>query len=237
MDYSRLLRQARARANLTQRVLAERAGTCPQAVAWYESGAASPTPGAFDRLLAACGLRARIVLEPYPVDPDAEIGELLARPAPSRLPPAQQITLHLLGELEQADVPFLVVGRAAARLYGAPVRCRETEIAVCRLTVPVDTLTAVLRSAHADHRDERERGARVRLPEQLTVGRATYATGFGRLVVRPAEGFAALARHARRVAGVPVAATEDIGRWWDPHSHDHELLARAVRLSHPASPR
>lgn len=240
MDHTGLLRHARARASLSQEELARRARVRQQAVERYESGASSPTLRTFDRLLVACGLRARIVLEPYPVDLDAEVRALLALAPASRLPLTQTVMLHLLGELEQEGVAFLVVGSAAARLYGAPVGCQETEIAVCRQTVPVETLGAVLRSAHAEYRDERERGDRVRLPEQLAFGHATYATGFGRLVVRLAEGFADLARGAGRVADVPVAAPGDVGSWWDPHSFDHEVLARAVDLgglSSPASPR
>ena len=55
MDAGRVLRQARRRAGLTQRELAERA-TVPQSqVARIESGATVPRVDTLDRLLEACG--------------------------------------------------------------------------------------------------------------------------------------------------------------------------------------
>jgi transcriptional regulator with XRE-family HTH domain len=53
----RLLREARASAGLTQRQLAERAGTAQSAVARYETARALPGLDTLHRLLAACGQR------------------------------------------------------------------------------------------------------------------------------------------------------------------------------------
>lgn len=55
MDAARVLRQARRRAGLTQRGLAERAGVPQSQIAKIESGAVVPRVDTLDRLLEACG--------------------------------------------------------------------------------------------------------------------------------------------------------------------------------------
>jgi transcriptional regulator with XRE-family HTH domain len=50
------LRSARQRAGLTQRTLADRAGTSQATISAYESGAKEPTVATFSRLLAATGM-------------------------------------------------------------------------------------------------------------------------------------------------------------------------------------
>jgi predicted nucleotidyltransferase/DNA-binding XRE family transcriptional regulator len=55
MDVGRLLREVRVEADLTQVVLARRAGTSQAAVARYENGVSSPAVATLERLLAACG--------------------------------------------------------------------------------------------------------------------------------------------------------------------------------------
>jgi transcriptional regulator with XRE-family HTH domain len=55
MDASRVLRQARRRAGLTQRQLASKAGVPQPMVARIESGAVIPRVDTLDRLLAVCG--------------------------------------------------------------------------------------------------------------------------------------------------------------------------------------
>ena len=61
-----LLREARQRAGLTQRTLAERAGTAQSVVARIENGQTSPSTNTLLRLLEAAGfeLRAELVLSP-----------------------------------------------------------------------------------------------------------------------------------------------------------------------------
>jgi transcriptional regulator with XRE-family HTH domain len=54
------LRQARNSAGLTQRQLAERAGTSQATVSAYENGAKEPSVATFSRLLAAAGARLAI---------------------------------------------------------------------------------------------------------------------------------------------------------------------------------
>lgn len=55
MDSARFLRQARRRAGLTQRQLAERAKVPQSQVARIESGATVPRVDTLDRLLEVCG--------------------------------------------------------------------------------------------------------------------------------------------------------------------------------------
>jgi predicted transcriptional regulator len=55
VDAARVLRQARRRAGLTQRDLAEKAGVPQSVVARIESGAVVPRVDTLDRLLEACG--------------------------------------------------------------------------------------------------------------------------------------------------------------------------------------
>lgn len=55
---------ARTRAGLTQRELAERAGTSQPAIARLESGQSSPTFATIERLVAAAGFDVRIELVP-----------------------------------------------------------------------------------------------------------------------------------------------------------------------------
>lgn len=84
------LRAARRRAGLTQRQLAERAGTSQAAVARYEGGRTVPDLATLARLLHACGYRLRA--EPAPPEPAADpridrsaIRRLLAMPVPERI--------------------------------------------------------------------------------------------------------------------------------------------------------
>lgn len=63
MDTARILAAVRRETGLTQVELARRAGTSQAAVSAYESGRRSPSVATFERLLAACGFRARVELE------------------------------------------------------------------------------------------------------------------------------------------------------------------------------
>lgn len=63
----RLIREARHDAGLTQKRLAELAGTTQSAVARYETARTLPDIDTLHRLLAACGRR--LVLRAVPIDP------------------------------------------------------------------------------------------------------------------------------------------------------------------------
>src|SRR5919106_4888953 len=61
----RLLAQARSRAGLTQRELAQRAGTSQSVVARIERGQTDPGAATLGRLLAQAGFELRVVLRPH----------------------------------------------------------------------------------------------------------------------------------------------------------------------------
>jgi transcriptional regulator with XRE-family HTH domain len=71
-----LVRDARLAAGLSQRAMAQRAGTSQPAIARYERGVATPSWETLQRLLAACGQRLRLSAE---VVPDAHDIELAAQ--------------------------------------------------------------------------------------------------------------------------------------------------------------
>ncbi|MEJ7796220.1 MAG: helix-turn-helix transcriptional regulator [Nocardioides sp.] len=60
-----LVREARKRAGLTQRELAERAGTTQSAIARLERGRSTPSFDAVIRLVRACGLDLHVALLEY----------------------------------------------------------------------------------------------------------------------------------------------------------------------------
>ena len=67
MRAHRVLREARRRAGLTQRLLAQRAGTSHSTLAAYESGAKVPSTETLDRIVRAAGFELRAEL--IPLDP------------------------------------------------------------------------------------------------------------------------------------------------------------------------
>ncbi len=67
-----LLRRARKRAGLSQRAMAERAGTAQSVVARVESGHTDPSSETLMRLLEAAGYDLRCELTPIPV-PDSHM--------------------------------------------------------------------------------------------------------------------------------------------------------------------
>ena len=77
VDVGELLREARLRAGLSQRLVAKHSGASQAQVARYESGSVSPTVTTLDRLLAACGLQLRVKLEPLLAHVDARVDAML----------------------------------------------------------------------------------------------------------------------------------------------------------------
>jgi transcriptional regulator with XRE-family HTH domain len=76
-DLGSLLRRARTEAGLTQRRLAQFAGTSQPAIARYERGASVPSWATLCRLLEACGRHVRIVTDAATDPDDAELAEYL----------------------------------------------------------------------------------------------------------------------------------------------------------------
>lgn len=68
-----LVRDARLAAGLSQRALAQRAGTSQPAIARYERGVATPSWETLRRLTVACGQRLRLEAEPIADPHDVEL--------------------------------------------------------------------------------------------------------------------------------------------------------------------
>lgn len=82
---SDLVREARRRAGLTQRELAERAGTTQSAIARLETGRGSPSFDTVLRLLRLCGFALLVALDPYDDSDLAQALALLRKTADGRL--------------------------------------------------------------------------------------------------------------------------------------------------------
>lgn len=83
-----LLRSARLSAGLTQRAVAERAGTAQSVVARVESGVTDPSVGTLRRLMAATGHDLALTASPSPVfDPQLldDVPRILAMTPAERL--------------------------------------------------------------------------------------------------------------------------------------------------------
>src|SRR3954451_5174264 len=80
-----LVREARRRADLTQRALAVRAGTTQSAIARLESGRTSPSFDQVVRLIKLCGFRLDVALDPYDGSDVAQAEALLKLPVEERL--------------------------------------------------------------------------------------------------------------------------------------------------------
>lgn len=78
-----LLREMRAAAGLSQRVLAQRAGTSQPAIARYEGGNATPSWETLQRLAESCGRRLQIGVETVPDAGDVELAERLLELTPA----------------------------------------------------------------------------------------------------------------------------------------------------------
>jgi transcriptional regulator with XRE-family HTH domain len=86
-----VLFEARRTAGLSQRALAQRAGTSQPAIARYERGTATPSWETMQRLVAACGRQLRLVAEPTVDQHDVELAVGMLRLSPEQrlraLPP------------------------------------------------------------------------------------------------------------------------------------------------------
>jgi transcriptional regulator with XRE-family HTH domain len=126
MDVRALLQAARAEAGFDQRRLARAAGTARTTVVAYETGAQSPTVRQLDRLLAACGLRAAVVLEPVTADVDQVLDEALAA-----CPPRALDTLSRFADsLTAAQVRWALDGRSAIAVQGLALPHHELGVAL-----------------------------------------------------------------------------------------------------------
>ena len=126
MDVRAVLQAARAEAGFTQRRLALAAGTARTTAVAYETGARSPTVRQLERLLAACGLRARVVLEPLTADVDQLLDEALVAGPPRAL----HTLPRFADSLSSAQVRWALDGRSAVAVQGLPLPHDELAVAL-----------------------------------------------------------------------------------------------------------
>lgn len=130
---SRMLRCARRRAVLSQRVLSARSGVAQSTIAEIETGEADPRTSTLRRLLRVCGSALSVDQEPLATrDADRPaIRHLLAGQAPLRLGERRDEVLAALRTLNRMPaIPFVVVGEVAERLWGAPGGVDRLEVCV-----------------------------------------------------------------------------------------------------------
>ena len=103
------------------------AGTARTTVVAYETGARSPTVRQLTRLLAACGLRARVVLEPITDDLDQQLDEALTAEPSSY---ALDCLPRFAESLSAAGVRWAVDGASAVAVQGLALRHGELAVAL-----------------------------------------------------------------------------------------------------------
>lgn len=97
---SDLIREARRRAGLTQRELAERAGTTQSAIARLESGRTSPSFDTVRRMMRLCGFNLLVALDPYD-DSDLAQAQALLRETPAQRLEHLTTVVHRMTELQR----------------------------------------------------------------------------------------------------------------------------------------
>ena len=102
-----LVREARKRAALTQRELAERAGTTQSAIARLESGRTSPTLEQVQRLMRLAGFELLVELAPFDDSDGTQARQLKDLDEVARLA-LNTATLHQADEFREA---FLAADR------------------------------------------------------------------------------------------------------------------------------
>src|SRR3954451_23646261 len=96
-----LVREARKRAGLTQKQLADRASTTQSAIARLESGRTSPSLEQVERLLRLCGFQLIVELAPCH-DPDIVQAEARLRLTPEQRTASMQAGIKPARELRDA---------------------------------------------------------------------------------------------------------------------------------------
>jgi transcriptional regulator with XRE-family HTH domain len=170
-----LVRTARARAGLSQRALAVRAGTTQSVVARIERGQTNPTWDTLERLLAAAGEGISVRTEPA-VEAESVLYEV---PGILRMTPEQRLQgvenvsdflyrarrvsdgggipgatapldLRLLfTTLARHQVQFVLIGALGATLHGFPRNTRDADITPARDPANLERLAAALRELDA----------------------------------------------------------------------------------------
>ena len=210
-----LLREARERAGLTQAALAARVGTTQSAIARIENGS-EPTLARLEVLLAACGVAVQVHLARFTEPPADE-------PRAEPWAPTEPVR-----RLSDADVPYVVGGRAAASLHGAHVAVNVALVVPDLTADALGRLASVLDALQARRRVPGDDGGTLPFDRSASGlrGRRRWelATTSGPLDLdfEPAgtRGYVDLARRAVVIDGTPVASTRDTARHLDAVGDD-----------------
>jgi transcriptional regulator with XRE-family HTH domain len=122
-----LVQNERARQRLSQARLAELVGTSQQWLSRLERGTAAPTTVVVERVLAALGLQPRIEVDPLGADLDPEIDRHLAMSEDERV---ARVEAYGRRFDQLAELPYVLSGRLAAFVQGAPVAVRCLDLVV-----------------------------------------------------------------------------------------------------------
>jgi transcriptional regulator with XRE-family HTH domain len=140
-----VIKEARRRAGLSQRELAEITGVSQPNIAAYEAGMRVPSLSMLQRLAGACRHHVTFGLERGRLATDGEVVKLLSREPMDRV---HETLPWTLGRMARVAAPIVLTGHIAARLLGAPVDASRHEYALVRLSeVPV----LVARARQARH--------------------------------------------------------------------------------------
>jgi transcriptional regulator with XRE-family HTH domain len=97
-----VLREARARANLTQRALAARAATAQSEVARIEAGRQEPSYATLERLVRAAGFDLKVELVWHDDHDERLIDAMLALPVDERLDSLEELSAFFASAIESS---------------------------------------------------------------------------------------------------------------------------------------
>ncbi len=140
-----VIKEARRRAGLSQRELAEIIGVSQPNIAAYEAGTRVPSLSMLQRLAGACRHHVTFGLERGRQATEGEVLKLLSREPVDRIDETLPWTL---GRMARVAAPIVLTGHIAARLLGAPVDAARHENALVRLS---DVPVLVARARQARH--------------------------------------------------------------------------------------
>jgi transcriptional regulator with XRE-family HTH domain len=238
-----LLQVARWHAGLSQAEAAVRANTSQQTWQRYETGRTQPTLPTLQRLLAACGMDLDAALVPLADFDDPAIQKLLDRPPLERLPlPHREAVAAALPAFTTYGIDAVLADKAAARLYGAPVKVWECVFWVDGDCVRHDELEAMLTAAGGCEfwrfARTNENGETDEADDEADIksfGRHWSWVAGAEVHFRAVADFAGVRRRAHQLevdgVSVPVLSPSDVVRPWHVRDRDRLLLARAVLQS------
>ena len=126
------LQRERADRGMTQATMAERLGVTQQWLSKVERGTAHPTLATVERMFAALDLQLRVEVEPLGIGLDEEIDRYSGLPEAERIEELDMACGSLLNRFRDGEgaLPYVISGRVAAFVQGAPARMTHLDLAV-----------------------------------------------------------------------------------------------------------